>query len=254
MKTIVITGASSGIGEALALEYASKGRLIAICGRNAGRLEAVAAACREKGAEVVLAALDVRDRAAMSAWLTGIDRENPVDLLIANAGTIAGSTESGAIEDGDAGYALMQTNILGVANTVQPVIPLMVARGAGQIALVSSVAGFVPLAHAPSYSASKAALINYGRSLRDALRPHGVKVSVVCPGYVDTRMSRAETGPKPFLMTAASAARHISKGLGRDRGIILFPAVFGILTRISGILPSPIRRFVSGPFKFTIRN
>jgi short-subunit dehydrogenase len=253
MRTIVITGASSGIGEALALEYAAKDRVIAICGRDRERLESVASACRAKEAEVIAAVVDVRDRAAIAEWLLRIDRQNPVDLLIANAGVIAGATESGGVEDADAAYALLHTNILGVANTVQPVIPLMISRGRGQIAIMSSIAGFAPLAHAPGYSASKAALITYGRSLRDALRTHGVKVSVICPGYVDTPMSRAESGPKPFLMSAQAAARRIAKDLARDRGIIVFPVLFGALTWLSGLLPAAIRRLVSTPFSFIVR-
>src|SRR5690606_130542 len=130
----------------------------------------------------------------------------------------------------------------------------MVARRNGQIAIMSSIAAFVPVAHAPSYSASKAALLNYGRSLRDTLRPFDVKVSVICPGYIDTGMSRAEQGPKPFLMDAGKAAKIIAKGLARNRGVILFPMLFGVLTWISGILPSPIRRALAGPFRFTIKN
>jgi short-subunit dehydrogenase len=253
MRTIVITGASSGIGEALALEYASKGVTLAITGRDAARLEAVAQSCRNKGAEVFTAILDVCDRTAMSAWLLELDRKSPVELLIANAGVIAGSVAENAIEDGDAGYALLQTNILGTANSVQPLIPAMMARNKGQIALMSSIAAFVPLAHAPSYSASKAALMNYGMSLRDALRPHGVKVSVVCPGFVDTRMSRSEAGPKPFLMNASKAAKKIVSGLARDREIIMFPWFFGFITWLSGLLPSWLRRAVSKPFAFSVK-
>jgi len=253
MRTIVITGASSGIGEALALEYASSGVTLAITGRNAERLEKVAKSCREKGAAVVTAILDVCDRAAMSAWLLELDRTSPVDLLIANAGMIAGSTADNAVEDGEAGHALLQTNILGAANTAQPLIPTMMARRSGQIALMSSIAAFVPLAHAPSYSASKAALMNYGMSLRDALRPHGVKVSVICPGFVDTRMSRSEAGPKPFLMNADKAAKKIASGLARDREIIMFPWFFGFITWVSGLLPSWLRRAVSKPFEFSVK-
>lgn len=254
MRTIVITGASSGIGEALALEYAAPGVLVAITGRNAERLESVAGACRAKGAEVTVSAVDVRDRAAMSAWLSELDRKQPIDLVIANAGVIAGATADNPIEDGDAAYNLLQVNILGAANTVQPLIPIMIARKSGQIAIVSSIAAYVPLAHAPSYSASKAALMNYGKSLRDALLPYGVKVSVIAPGFVDTRMSRAESGPKPFIMNAEKAAKIIAAGLARNREIITFPWFFSFITWISGLLPSPVRRAVSQPFEFSVKD
>lgn len=254
MQTVVITGASSGIGEALALEFASPGALLALTGRNTERLEAVAKACREKGAEVITSAIDVRDRPALSAWLLDLDAKWQIDVLIANAGVIAGVTEDNPVEESEAAYNLLQINILGAANTVQPLIPRMIARRDGQIAIVSSIAAFVPLAHAPSYSASKAALLNYGKSLRDALIPYGVKVSVICPGFVDTRMSRSESGPKPFIMNAEKAARIISTGLARNREIITFPWFFSFITWISGLLPSPIRRAVSQPFEFSVKD
>ena len=254
MRTIVITGASSGIGEALALEYASNGIRLAITGRSKDRLEAVSEACRAKGAQVLTAVMDVRDRAAMASWLREVDDQSPVDLVIANAGVIAGTDERGALESGDAGYELMRINILGVANTVQPLLPFMTARGRGQIGIVSSIAAFVPLSHAPSYSASKAALLNYGKSLRDGLRTRGVRVSVICPGYVDTRLSRLEVGVKPFLMSATHAAKRIANGLQRDREVIIFPAFFGCLTRLSGLLPSWLRRALSEPYRFKVKD
>jgi short-subunit dehydrogenase len=244
MKTIVITGASSGIGEALALEYAAPGVLLAITGRDAERLESVATQCRAKGAEVTAAVIDVRERERMASWLAEIDDKAPVSLVVANAGIIAGQSAPGEIEDADAGYRLLQTNVLGAANTVQPLIPRMIARKQGQIALMSSIAAFVPLAHAPSYSASKAALLNYGKSLRDALRR---------PGYVETRMSREEEGAKPFLMRAPEAAKRIRAGLESNREIVTFPWFFSFLTRLSGMLPSPLRRAVSQPFKFSVK-
>ncbi|HRF10253.1 MAG TPA: SDR family NAD(P)-dependent oxidoreductase [Xanthobacteraceae bacterium] len=254
MQTILITGASSGIGEALALDYAAPDTILAITGRDALRLEAVASACREKGAEVVSFVGDVRERERLSGWILELDARHPVDLVIANAGVIAGMTGEHAIEEANAAYELLQINILGAANTVQPLIPRMMARRSGQIALMSSIAAFVPLAHAPSYSASKAAILNYGKSLRDALLPHGVKVSVVCPGFVETRMSLAEKGPKPFMVSPAKAAKLIRAGLARNREIVTFPRFFSFVTWLSGLLPSPIRRAVSRPFEFSVRD
>ncbi len=254
MRVIVITGASSGLGEALALEYAASGTLLALTGRDAARLKAVAGACRAKGAEVVSAQLDVRDRKALGAWLLELDASHPVDLVIASAGIIVGPAAGGTLEDADAAYDLLQTNILGVANAVQPLIPRMIACRRGQIAMLSSIAAFVPLPQAPSYSASKAAILNYGMSLRDALRPHGVRVNVVCPGFVDTPMSRMESGPKPFQQTPARAAKIIVAGLARDREIIMFPWAFGFITWVSGLLPSWLRRVFSKPFRFSVES
>lgn len=254
MQTILITGASSGMGEALALEFAAPETVLAITGRDAARLESVASACRARGADVILFVGDVRERERLSAWIGEVDARHPVDLVIANAGVIAGMTDADIVEDADAAYELLQINILGAVNAVQPLIPGMIARRRGQIALMSSIAAFVPLPHAPSYSASKAAILNYGTSLRDALLPYGVRVSVVCPGFVETRMSLAEKGPKPFMISAAKAARLIRAGLARNREIVTFPWFFSFVTRLSGLLPSPIRRAVSRPFAFKVRD
>ena len=100
----------------------------------------------------------------------------------------------------------METNVLGVLNAIHPILPQMMARGKGHIGIVSSIAAFIPLPDAPSYSASKSAILTYGLALRSALRQSGIGVSVICPGYVDTPMMEQESGPKPSAMSAQSAA------------------------------------------------
>jgi short-subunit dehydrogenase len=251
-RTILITGASSGIGKALARRYAREGCRLGLLGRNKERLAEIVRECRALGAEVADAAIDVRDRAALLAWIEEFDRIAPVDLVIANAGIMEGTRPGGDIEPPDAAYRLIETNVLGVLNTVQPLLPKMMARGRGQIAIISSIAGFTPLADAPSYSASKSAVINYGLSLRDLLAPRGVRVSVICPGYVDTPMMQRESGPKPFKMTSEKAAALICRGLDRNRALIVFPLLFGLMTRIGGLVPDRVRRWAIGPFRFTV--
>ena len=156
------------------------------------------------------------------------------------------------IEPADAAYHSVETNVLGVLNTVQPLLPRMMARGRGQIAIISSLAGLTPLPDGPSYSASKSAVINYGLSLRALLGPRGIQVSVICPGFIDTPMMRRESGAKPFKMTAEKAAELICRGLDRDRALIVFPRLFGLITRIGGLLPDRIRRWTMGPFRFAV--
>jgi short-subunit dehydrogenase len=251
-RTILITGASSGIGKALARRYAGDGCRLALLGRNEQRLADAASECRALGAEVAVAAIDVRDRAALATWIEDFDRIAPVDLAIANAGIMEGTRPGGDIELADAAYRLIETNVLGVLNTVQPLLPIMMARGRGQIAIISSVAGFTPLPDAPSYSASKSAVINYGLSLRALLGPRGIRVSVICPGFIDTPMMRRESGAKPFKMTSEKAAKLICRGLDRDRALIVFPRLFGLMTRIGGLLPDRIRRWTMGPFRFKV--
>jgi short-subunit dehydrogenase len=249
---IVITGASSGIGRALALHYARAGADLGLVGRHRQRLEASAAEARALGAGVSIGAIDVRSRAELAQWITEFDRAAPVDLVIANAGVMEGTPPGGAIEPPDAAHALVEINVLGLLNTVQPLLPAMMARRRGQIALISSIAGFVPLADSPSYCASKAAVTSYGLSLRDLLGPYGVGVSVICPGYVSTPMMQREHGPKPFVMRAEDAAAIIARGILRNRPMVVLPRFFGTMTRITGMLPERLRRRINRSFRFTV--
>lgn len=252
MANIVITGASSGIGAALALRYTAPGNTLALMGRDESRLSAVTALCRKRGAVVFPGIVDVRDRSAMVDWLTAFDAHAPIDLVIANAGIMAGTPPGGAIEPPDDARAAIEINLLGTLNTVQPILPMMMKRGRGQIAIVSSVAAFGPVPDAPSYAASKAALLNYGLSLRALLASTGVRVSVICPGYVTTPMMRQETGPKPFEMAAERAADIIHRGLERNRGVISFPFLFSLMSRLTGLLPDRLRSRAARSLRFTV--
>ncbi len=251
-RTIVITGASSGIGAALALHYADQRPHLALLGRDAGRLERISAQCRTRGATVETAVLDVREREKVKAWIAEFDARTPIDMLIANAGVMEGTPPGGDIEPPDAAYHLMETNVLGVLNVVQPLALLLMQRGRGQIAIVSSIAAFTPLADSPSYCASKAAVLSYGLSLRALLAPRDIKINVVCPGYIETPMMLRERGPKPFKMTAERAAEIIARGLERDRATIMFPFFFAWVTWLSGLLPDGLRRWTSRSFRFTV--
>lgn len=250
--TVVITGASSGIGQALALRYARDRATIGLIGRDQARLQNVAAECRSRGANVRSGEIDVRDRPELMRWLEAFDTATPIDLLIANAGVMEGTPPGGQIEPPDAAYTLIQTNVLGTLNTVQPLLPKMMARGRGQIAIVSSIAGFIPLPNSPSYCASKAAVLNYGLALRALLHPYGIGVSVICPGYVTTPMMLRESGPKPFAVPADKAADLICRGLDRNQAVIAFPFFFALVTRIGGLLPDRLRRWTMRPFRFTV--
>lgn len=229
MTNIVITGASSGIGEALALHYAAAGTVLGLTGRNAQRLSAVADACRSKGAQVDTAVVDVADRAGMEAWLCAFDDANPVDLLVANAGVGGDGAKKPDASSMLAARAMFATNIDGVCHTIDPLVPRMASRGRGQIAIMASLAGFRGLAGAPAYAASKGFAKLYGEGLRGAFAPHGIRVSVICPGFVESRITGLNHFPMPFLMDAPKAARIIASGLQKNRARIAFPApmVFG---------------------------
>ena len=220
-KTILITGASSGIGEALALEYAREGMTLVLVGRDLDRLDSVAAKCRDAGAEIRLATIDVTDGAFFAQWLEGVDSMTPIDLVIANAG-ISGGTSGGGEPD-DQVRRIFAVNVDGVFNTVHPLIARMAGRGRGQIALMSSLAGFRGFPGAPAYCASKAAVRSYGEGLRGALAPDGIEVSVICPGFVRTPMTAVNRFRMPFLIDAGKAARIVRRGLARNRARIAFP-------------------------------
>jgi len=234
--SIVITGASSGIGEALALDYAQPGVALALSGRDAERLKAVADACRAKGAAVDEARIDVVDRANLALWLTRFDDAHPVDLLIANAG-ISIDKDNSSIDDFSIIRKTMAVNVDGVFNTVEPLIGRMMARGRGQIAVVSSLAGFIGLPYSASYNASKAAVRVWGESLRYVLKKNGIGVSVICPGFVVSRLTASAPFPMPFLMSAAQASAIIRSGLARNKARIAFPIGTKAAVWLGTVLP-----------------
>jgi short-subunit dehydrogenase len=248
-KSIVITGASSGIGQALALHYARQGAVLGLIGRNKQRLDAVAVQCRAGGAqEVKTGVIDVRARAELMHWIADFDQSAPVDLLFANAGMNGGTTADGAFEPNELSILLVETNVLGVFNAVHAILPAMLERGRGQIALIGSLAGFVPLADSPSYCASKSAVFAYGLALGDAMRRHGIGVSVICPGFVETPMSNSVASSKPFQISADEAAKRIARGLGQSQAVIAFPFLLVLAARLGRLLPAGVRRWLSPPF------
>lgn len=245
-KSILITGASSGIGEALALHYAQPGIFLALSGRNEERLRDVAQRCQTKGAIVNPVSIDVSDRAAMQAWMTAVDENHALDLVIANAG-ISGGT--GGVMNGEPIHQarrILAINITGVLNTIEPVLPRMMSRRRGQIALVSSMAGFRGFPSAPAYSASKGMVRFYGEALRGSLREAGVEVNVIMPGFVKSRMTDANDFHMPFLMEADKAATIISRGLARNHGRIAFPLPTYVGAWFISILPDIIAQKILG--------
>lgn len=245
MKTVLITGASSGLGEALALQYAKEGCRLILGGRDPARLTAVADACQALGAEVHFQAGDVTAREIMHQWIIGADKRFPIDLLIANAGISGGTGGAVLASSLAASHHIFNTNLNGVLNTVDPVLPRMLERGHGQIALVSSLAGFAAWPGAPAYSASKAAVRFYGDALHARLKPEGIKVTVICPGFVKTRMTDTNPFPMPFLMSAEKAASLITHRLAvSNPPRIVFPWPTAFVSRALGLLPPTLSGWV----------
>lgn len=238
LSGIVITGASSGIGQALAELYARPGVLLALTGRDATRLNTVAETCRQRGATVEADTVPVTDPAAMQAFIARIAAKARLDLVIANAGVSGGFTDWDGF---DASVrAITSVNIDGVLNTVNPAIPIMVKQQSGQIAIVASIAGFLAMPGAVPYSATKHFARAYAEELRGRLAPEGVRVSAICPGFVTTRMTARNKFPMPFLMDELRAARIIEAGLARNQGRIAFPWPMLAMIRLLGLLPYPL--------------
>ncbi len=252
MPSIVITGASSGIGAALAEDYAAQGVVLGLIGRDRERLDASAAACRARGADVECGNLDIRDREALHAWLTAFDEAHPVDLLIANAGVSTG-LEPGRSRESDAeADRLADINYKGTVNTVSGLVEAMRARRQGHIAVISSLAGLKALPDMPSYSATKAALVAYGHSIRGWLRPFGVTVSIVCPGFVTSPMSSRHKGARPFEVSIDDAVRTIRRGLDRRRPMIAFPRILALGIWLDRLLPTRIQDWIIRLFQADI--
>ncbi|MGP8231985.1 MAG: SDR family NAD(P)-dependent oxidoreductase [Methylovirgula sp.] len=244
-RAILITGASSGIGRALALAYAAPGVHLSLLGRSEARLADVAAAAEAQGASVAAAPVDVRDREAMSAWVAAADAVRPFDLAIANAGITSGLADGAMAEEPEAVRALLATNLFGVLNTIEPLIAPMCERRQGHIAVIGSLAGLRGLPFSPAYSASKAAVHAYAESLRGRLERRGVLVSLVVAGFVKTPLNDSISAAKPFEVSDARAAEIIKTGLGQGRAVIAFPAALYLATRLARSLPP---RFVDWLF------
>lgn len=236
-KSVLITGASSGIGRALALAFARPGILLLLMGRDRERLTDTASAARAKGAEAVPKQLDVRDQKVMAQWITDADERRPIDLVIANAGITTGLRPGQLAEDPAAVRALIAVNLTGVLNTVEPVIAPMCERGRGQIAIVGSIAGIRGLPYSPAYCAAKAAVHSYSESLRGRLAASGVKVSLIVPGFVKTPLNDSIAAIKPLEFPDARAAQIIRRGLEKGKPVIAFPKSLYLLAGLSRILP-----------------
>jgi len=242
-QIILITGASGGIGRALAFNYAGPGVTLYISARNQDRLKITADECRALGATVKTAVIDVQDRSKMAKWVIGADQKTPLQCVIANAGISAGSGKpSGETED--QARDIFSVNFAGVLNTIWPAIHLMKRRKSGQIAIISSLAGFRGLPSAPAYSASKAAVKAYGEGLRGELSTSGIKINVIFPGFVDSGITDKNNFPMPFKMPAEKAAKIIAKGLLKNKARIQFPWPTVLLMWIIRTMPQSLADYL----------
>jgi short-subunit dehydrogenase len=250
-RSIAITGASRGLGAALARSMAGNAVRLHLAARSAADLEAVATDCRAAGSRVGIGVLDVCDQAAVSAWLAAAASEGPLDLVIVNAGIFDGRPASGMEPTGRA-LEQLATNLTGGVITAAQALPHMARSGRGRIAFVLSLAAIEPLPDAPAYSASKAGLAAYAEALRGLLAAERIDVTRIFPGHILTAQTVHHVGRLPLAITAESAAERIVAGLARGADEIVFPRRLALLIRLGRLLPWRWRLALAAPFRFHI--
>ena len=234
---IFLTGASSGLGEALARHYAAPDTVLGLAARREERLEALAATL--PGVCVVYP-LDVADPAAVtSAANDFLGRFGAPDLVIANAGISVGTSGEDPA-DAVKLARLLQVNVVGLAATLAAFAPAMRAAGRGTLAGIASVAGFRGLPGAGAYSASKSAAITWLESLRVELSGSGVSVVTICPGYVATPMTQVNRYRMPFLLSADEAARRIARAIAARRRVAVIPWQMALVSLALRALPAAL--------------
>ena len=235
-KVAIITGASSGIGEALARELHRRGWRVGLVARRVEALEALAASL---GAGAAAAGADVTDAGALSAAIVSLeDRLGTCDLIVCNAGI--GYTAKATRFEREKAVAVLRVNVEGALNGVAAVLPGMLARRQGHLAVVSSLAGARGMPGSGSYSASKAAVTALFESWRLELRPKGIAVTTIHPGFIKTPMTDLNRFPMPFLMPVERAARIVADGLERRKSEVNLPWQMAWATKVLRLLPNAV--------------
>ncbi len=236
---IWITGASSGLGRAVAALLVTQGYHVAVSARREEALKSLAEELSDASGKVSVYPLDVTDRDAVRATAEQIEAEaGPLGLAVLNAGTHREVMAQGfSAEDV---RALIELNLIGCANCLEAILPGMIARRDGQIALVSSVAGYIGLPTSAGYGASKAGLINMAEALKPECDGYGIKLQLVNPGFVRTPLTDKNPFPMPFLMEVEDAAAAMVKGLGSARFEVIFPRRLAYILKILKRLPYPL--------------
>lgn len=229
-----VTGAGKGIGRALALRLADEGWIVAASSRTPSDLASLQAAARS--GTIHPYPLDVVDARRTAEVVAAIERDlGPIALAVLNAGTYVPTR---AVPFDAAAYRhQFEVNVFGAVNGLAALVPLFVARRAGHIGVMASVAGYRGLPGAGAYGATKAALINMCEALRVELEPHGVGISAICPGFVKTPLTDRNDFPMPFIISAEAAAGHIVRGLAAKRFAIAFPPLFATIMMTLRLLP-----------------
>lgn len=231
-----ITGASSGIGRALALRLARDGYVVAASARNSDDLRKLAS---EAAGKIHAFVLDITDRAAVHRVMADIEMAlGPIDMAVFAAGTYV--RESINHFSADQLRQMVELNIMGTGYCLEAIMPLMVARGRGQIGLVASVSGYTGLPGGGVYGASKSALITLAEALHPGLARKGVKLSIINPGFVKTPLTDKNDFPMPFIVSSEEAAEQIAKGMAAGKFEIAFSWKMVLALKLLRLLPYPL--------------
>lgn len=235
-QVALVTGASSGIGRALAKALAAEGCKVGLVARRREQLESLAAEIASAGGTAAVGVADISDRGQTLAGIGEVTAKlGPVDLLVANAG-VGAPTFLNPMNVSDV-EKMFRVNVLGVVYALEAVLPEMLKRRRGHVAAVSSLAAYKGLPGESGYSSSKAAVNNYMEGLRIHLRDRGIAVTTICPGFVKTPMTEVNKFEMPWLLEADDAARRIVRALKRKKKVFNFPWQLSLLMKLLAWLP-----------------
>lgn len=237
-KVVFLTGASSGIGEALALEIAKRGAILGLLARRESLLRDLVAKCERKGTAAREFPCDITDEIAVKDAADKLKNEfGKIDILIANAGIGGGAVRARDIKPQDF-RRVIDTNLIGAMNSVAAVLPDMIDRGNGQLVAISSLAGFRGLPKSAAYCASKAGMTAYFESVRLDVKNKGIDVTIIQPGFIKTPLTAGRANKMPFLMELEDAIPYFLRAIEKKKKFAAFPWQLAALVRAGKVFPA----------------
>lgn len=249
-KIVLLTGASSGIGEALAVEIAKRGATVGLLARRAEMLREISGKIEQNGGIARNFAVDITDADAVADAARNLRNEfGRIDVLIANAG-ISGSNSKARNFEADAVTEVINTNLIGAVNSVAAVLPQMIEQKSGQLVAISSLAGFRGLPKSAAYCASKAGMTAFFESVRLDVQSSGVAVTIIQPGFIKTPLTAGREAAMPFLMELDDAIPHFLNAIEKRKKFAAFPWQLATLVRAAQIFPALLYDKIAGRARF----